>query len=145
MHNILSLLDCFFSAQLLLKVNDQNNYMPFSFLLFFLFKWFRMIVYFNSLLKLIFKIAFSLYCALYTVPCTCILYLYFVPCTLLVVPCTMDFVPCMLYWVQSTLVITRSLRLVKLPHYNRNIVIRGQKNKETQSRNEIQDFRMYSL
>ena len=43
--------------------------------------------------------------------------------------------------IQLTLVVLRSLGLAKLPLYNRNVVLRGQKNKETQSRNEIWDFR----
>ncbi len=47
--------------------------------------------------------------------------------------------------IKLTLVIMKSLGLAKLPLYNRNIVIRGQQNKEAQSRNEIWDFRMYSL
>ena len=46
---------------------------------------------------------------------------------------------------QSTQVVIRSMGLDKLPFYNRTVVMRGQQNKEIQSRKEIQDFRMYSL
>ena len=49
--------------------------------------------------------------------------------------------------VQLTLVVTRwSMGLAKnVPFYNSNIVISGQKDEETQSRNEILDLKMYSI
>ena len=45
--------------------------------------------------------------------------------------------------VQSTLVKTKLLTC-QTTFFNRNVVIRVQPNKVTQSRNEILDFRMYS-
>ncbi len=48
-------------------------------------------------------------------------------------------------YMYSPLIVTRSLGLGKLPLYNRIVVARGQRNKSPQSKNEIWDFRMYSL
>ena len=47
---------------------------------------------------------------------------------------------CLRFTVEP-IVVTRSLGLAKLPLYSRNVVIRRQQNKETQSGNEIQDFK----